>query len=182
MPANERTFRPTEAGAVPRSGSLGPIRWFKGLSITGRSMVLGGLLLILICMLFAEENWRGRRAWEICRKDLDAKRVLDWQQFIPPQVPDDQNFATTPFLAPLFDFNPNPRDPGQSPWRDPVARERVGSFAAALLPQNNKGEMPPARFDRPLTDLEAALALLRNQSNQPPEPAPAFSSRTEAAA
>src|ERR1051326_3016248 len=115
MPANERTFRPTEAGAVPRSGSLGPIRWFKGLSITGRSMGLGGLLLILICMLFAEENWRGRRAWEICRKDLDAKRVFHWLQFLPARAPDDLHFARTPLLGPLFGFNPKPRGPGQPP-------------------------------------------------------------------
>src|SRR5690242_10973756 len=139
MPANEGTFRPSEAGAALRSGAFRPLRWFRGLSVTGRSMVVGALLLVAMCVLFAEENWRGRRAWEICRKELDLKRVLDWQQFIPPQVPDDQNFATTPFLAPLFDFNPKPRDPGQSPWRDPAAHDRLVNFAASILPRNQKG-------------------------------------------
>src|SRR5262249_8876027 len=142
------------------------------LSVTGRCIAAGALLLFVICVLFAEENWRGRRAWEICRKDLDAKHALDWQQFIPPQVPDDQNFAATPFLAPLFDFNPKPRDPGQSPWRDPAAHDRIMNFAAPLLPANNKGELPSARFEGQLTDLEAALSQFRNPSNQ----SPAFSS------
>jgi hypothetical protein len=183
MSANQRTFR-AEPGSAPRPGAFRPLRWFKGLSVTGKVVVMGGLLLILICVLFAEENWRGRRAWEACRKELDTKRALDWQQFIPSQVPDDQNFAMTPFLAPLFDFNPKPRDPGQSVWHDPAAHERLVNFAAAILPKNQKGELPPTRFaGHPdgLTDLEGALALLRSPSNQPPDSAPTFPSRAEAA-
>jgi hypothetical protein len=185
MSANERTFR-AETGSVPRPGAFGSLRWFKGLSVTGKTVVVVGLLLIVICVLFAEENWRGRRAWEACRKELDAKRALDWQQFIPPQVADDQNFAMTPFLAPLFDFNPKPRDPGQSPWRDPAAHDRLMNFAAPILPRNQKGELPPTPFaghpqPNGLTDLEGALALLQSPSNQPPDSAFVFHSRAEAA-
>jgi hypothetical protein len=127
-----------------------------------------GLVLLVVCIFFAEENWRGRRAWESCRSELEAKGALNWQAFIPPPVPDEQNFAVTPFLAPLFDFNPRPRAPGQQPWRDVDGHSRAANFATALLPKNSKGSLPPANFSGALTDLEVALVLLGTESNQPP--------------
>src|SRR5438445_13855156 len=112
MPVEQRTLRGLDARGAPRSRPSTPLRWFMGLSVGGRSMAAGALLLFVICALFAEENWRGRRAWAICRRDLDAKGALDWQQFVPAPVADEQNFAATPFLAPLLDFNPKPLGPG----------------------------------------------------------------------
>ena len=178
MPVEERRAGGRDAGAqAPQPGSGGAFGWFKRLSVTGRCLVLVGVLLVAICALFGEENWRGRRAWAVCRRDLEAKGALDWQKFVPPAIPDDQNFAATPFLAPLFDFNPRPRDAGQSTWRDMEGHDRAVNFAAALLPMDKKGELPAARFDGRRTDLEGALSLL--QSNQA---AASFSSRAEAAA
>ena len=50
-------------------------------------------LAVLIALFYAEEDWRGKRAWENCKRELEAKgAVLDWDKFIPPPVPDDQNF------------------------------------------------------------------------------------------
>ncbi|HEY2328509.1 MAG TPA: hypothetical protein VGI63_01710 [Verrucomicrobiae bacterium] len=58
------------------------------------SFILVGLA-VLISLFYAEENWRGKRAWENCKRELEAKgAVLDWNKFIPPPVPDDQNFFT----------------------------------------------------------------------------------------
>ncbi|HEY4952012.1 MAG TPA: hypothetical protein VII71_01340, partial [Verrucomicrobiae bacterium] len=55
-------------------------------------IVLGGFVL-LIAVFYAEENWRGKRAWENCKRELEAKgEILDWDKLIPPPVPDDQNF------------------------------------------------------------------------------------------
>ncbi len=57
-------------------------------------------LATLLALIWAEENYRGKRAWEACRRELEAKgEKLDWAAFAPPQVPDDQNFLKTPFLA-----------------------------------------------------------------------------------
>src|SRR5438876_1846813 len=109
-------------------------RWFSSLSLGARCAVLIGRLFALACVFFAEENWRGRHAWDSCRRQIEAKGViLDWQKFIPPAVPDDQNFAMTPFLAPLFDFNPKPSQPGQGAWRDMEGHDRAVNFAASLL-------------------------------------------------
>src|SRR5947209_1745934 len=105
-----------------------PWGFFLRPSVTGRWLFAIGTFL-LVCLFFAEENWRGRRAWEICQRELKAKGVeLDWRKFVPPTVPDDQNFALTPFLAPLFDFNPKPREPGQTVWRDMEAHDRAANF------------------------------------------------------
>ena len=31
------------------------------------------------CVFYAEEDWRGKRAWENCKRELEAKgAVLDW--------------------------------------------------------------------------------------------------------
>ena len=41
-------------------------------------------LATLIGLFYAVEDWRGKRAWEKCRRELEAKgAVLDWNAFIP---------------------------------------------------------------------------------------------------
>jgi hypothetical protein len=65
-----------------------------------RGMIAIAALAFLTVLFYGEENWRGRHAWEKYRRDLEAKgEVLDWGKFIPPPVPDTQNFALTPIVA-----------------------------------------------------------------------------------
>ncbi|HZJ15138.1 MAG TPA: hypothetical protein VFD27_08825 [Chthoniobacteraceae bacterium] len=53
-------------------------------------------LATLIAVLYAIENWRGRRAWEQLKREMEAQgERLDFAAFIPP-VADDQNFAMAP--------------------------------------------------------------------------------------
>ncbi|HEV7926908.1 MAG TPA: hypothetical protein VGR14_16240 [Verrucomicrobiae bacterium] len=61
-------------------------------------------MLVLIGFLFyGEEDWRGKRAWEKCKRDLAAKgQHLDPQYFIPPRLPDDQNILKAPKMADWF--------------------------------------------------------------------------------
>jgi hypothetical protein len=57
----------------------------------------------LIALLYAEENWRGKRAWEKCKHDLEAQgETLDWDAYVPPPVPDDQNFFKAPKMTEWF--------------------------------------------------------------------------------
>ncbi len=52
-------------------------------------------LIVLVLIFYAEEDWRGKRAWEHCKHQLEAQGVvLDWSKYTPPSVPDDQNFYT----------------------------------------------------------------------------------------
>ena len=60
-----------------------------------RILITLAILATLIAIFYAEEDWRGKRAWQNCKRELEAKgMVLDWEKFIPPPVPDDQNFFT----------------------------------------------------------------------------------------
>jgi tetratricopeptide (TPR) repeat protein len=68
-----------------------------------RRFLIGlAVLATLFAIFYTEEDWRGRRAWENCKHELEAKGVvLDWDKFIPPTVPDDQNFFKAPIFAVL---------------------------------------------------------------------------------
>jgi hypothetical protein len=57
----------------------------------------------LAALFYAEENLRGWRAWENCKAGLEARgAVLDWDKYIPPAVPDDQNFFKAPKMTEWF--------------------------------------------------------------------------------
>jgi hypothetical protein len=64
--------------------------------------VLFGLvcLITLIALFYAVENFRGKRAWDRCKAELKAQgEKLSLDDFVPPSVPDDQNFAMQPIWA-----------------------------------------------------------------------------------
>jgi tetratricopeptide (TPR) repeat protein len=66
-----------------------------GWRIPRRVLITLAILATLIAIFYTEEDWRGKRAWENCKRELVAKGiVLDWDKFIPPPVPDGQNFFT----------------------------------------------------------------------------------------
>jgi hypothetical protein len=68
-----------------------------------RILIALAMLATLVAILYAEEDWRGKRAWEKCKRELEAKgAVLDWNAHIPPPVPDDQNFFKAPKMADWF--------------------------------------------------------------------------------
>jgi hypothetical protein len=58
---------------------------------------------LTVAIFYGEENWRGKRAWENCKRELEAQgAILDWNKLIPPPVPDDQNFFKAPKMAEWF--------------------------------------------------------------------------------
>lgn len=68
------------------------------------SAIILGSLTVLTVIFYAEENWRGQRAWKNYQRELEAKGwVLDWEKYIPPPVPDDQNFFKAPKMAQWFE-------------------------------------------------------------------------------
>jgi hypothetical protein len=61
------------------------------------------VLMVLVALFYVEENWRGKRAWENYKREWEAKgEKFDFASFIPPPVPDDQNFALTPIVASCY--------------------------------------------------------------------------------
>ena len=68
-------------------------RWLFRRQTQGRALVVLAALATLVAAFYLEENWRGKRAWENCQRELEAKgMLLDWNAYIPPAVPDEQNF------------------------------------------------------------------------------------------
>jgi len=56
-------------------------------------------LATLIALFYAEEDWRGRHDWEKYKREWEAKgEKFDFADFVPPFVPNDQNFALTPIV------------------------------------------------------------------------------------
>jgi hypothetical protein len=70
---------------------------------TRQLLIAVAVLITLVALFYAEENWRGRRAWERCKRELEAKgAVLDWSAFIPQPVPDEQNIFKAPSMTEWF--------------------------------------------------------------------------------
>lgn len=159
-------------------------RWLFSWRMLRRCLVFLAVVITLIVAWYTQERWRGKQAWEKYQSQLLARGIeLDWKKFAPPPVPDDQNFAMTPFLAPLLDFNPRPLQPGQSAWRDTNGYNRAVDFAKGVpLDFGSKpagGAIFPVLDQGP--DFETVLRDIREQA-QPNAPVPAFASQADAAA
>lgn len=68
-----------------------------------RGLIALAAVITLIALFYTEENVRGKRAWDQCKRAVEASGVvLDWDQYIPPTVPDDQNFFKAPGMSDWF--------------------------------------------------------------------------------
>ncbi|HTL17100.1 MAG TPA: hypothetical protein VL793_07680, partial [Patescibacteria group bacterium] len=122
---------------------------------TWRYLLIPVGLAILALLFYAEENWRGYRAWKTYQQQMAARgQPIEPQLYVPPKVPDEDNFAMTPALAPLFDFFP-----GTQKWRDTNAPQLFSAISAKY--DAAAGLVKPSPADRvnswvrPRTDLEA---------------------------
>ncbi len=108
-------------------------------------------LITLGALLIAEENWRGSRAWRNYKSAMEAKgERFDAARLIPPKVPDEENFAMTPLLAPIFNLPPG--DAGL-PLKGATNRFGSGFKPRKLVnyaPANRATNIMPPWFDRPV--------------------------------
>jgi hypothetical protein len=75
-------------------------------------------LATLIALFYAEEDWRGKHDWEQYKHEWEAKgEKFDFKDFIPPPVPDDQNFAMAPIVFTSYG-QVLTRDGKVIPWKD----------------------------------------------------------------
>ncbi|HEU6448932.1 MAG TPA: hypothetical protein VFV23_10895 [Verrucomicrobiae bacterium] len=60
-------------------------------------------LIALIPLFYTEEDWRGKRDWENCKREIEAKgETMDWDKLIPPRVPEEKNFFAAPKMQEWF--------------------------------------------------------------------------------
>jgi hypothetical protein len=108
-------------GGVGSIGGSGQPKAWRGLV----AVVVVAAVAVLVGILYLEEDERGERVWNQYKQQQEARGDrLDPSALVPPLVPDDENFASTPFLTPLFDFVPGTQQP-----RDTKAVERTKCLA-----------------------------------------------------
>ena len=77
--------------------------WFFTWQTIRRVLITLAVFATLIALFYTEEDWRGKRAWENCKRELEVRgEVLDWNAYIPPPVADAQNFFKAPKMAEWF--------------------------------------------------------------------------------
>jgi hypothetical protein len=130
-------------------------------------LVLGLAAGVMVLLLFyAEELWRGQRAWEHCRRNLERRGIsLDWARYIPPPVADDENLFAVPEIWQWFGSSSDlwaRLVPGQQP----KAESLDPNIATGFLQSNAVFE---ARFDfmrealkRPSTRIPGSYTQPRN--------------------
>ncbi|HTX21471.1 MAG TPA: hypothetical protein VMD27_06410 [Candidatus Aquilonibacter sp.] len=84
-----------------------------------RILITLAVLATLLAIFYTEEDWRGKHDWETYKHQLEAKgEKLDWQAFVPPAVPDDQNFFTAPIFTNMLDGKIMMTPYGNDGWPD----------------------------------------------------------------
>ena len=118
------------------------------------------LSFVLLVVFYPEENWRGKRAWDIYRRHLLARGVaLDWHALAPAPVSDADDLCKAPFFAPLFDYIPGTYTP-----RDLEAYNRVAGFAQTGGPYSEarrSSEAVPPMFQGHNMNLAEGLRLFQ---------------------
>jgi len=68
-----------------------------------RVLFILACLATLLALGYTAAKAHGKRVWENCRQELEAKGAsLDWAAYIPPPVPDEQNIFKAPKMAEWF--------------------------------------------------------------------------------
>lgn len=130
-------------------------RWLSSWRIVRRILIGLAWLVALITLFHGEENWRGRRAWNQCRREIEARgEPLDYRALIPKPIPDEQNFAATPAVKSWFETK-----------TDGDSEPRWGDEYAQVGDRVRPPKVKDARASRHLEDLagwEAAFAAVRS--------------------
>lgn len=147
-------------------------RWLFSARILKRLFIAFFSVFALITVAWQVENWRGRTKWETWKAEWEAKgEKFDLASVVPPEVPDDQNFAKSVLFEPLFDVDSNNKPSDQAAFD--TAKDR---FGLQRSPRNSFGwrhgqrrdlaawegevlqlEPPPAKGATPSDTVLAAL-------------------------
>ncbi len=135
-------------------------------------------LATLTVLFYTEERWRGQRAWEIYRASAEARGEKLWlPDYIPAQIPPDDNYAANPFVEELFregaaGQNPPPMLPSLT--REGKTRPTLGTISRPDLAawRDFLSVEKPTPTTTPAPDLLALLATQAPALQQLREVAP----------
>jgi hypothetical protein len=127
-----------------------------------RRCLLGlAVCLTLIGLFYTEELWRGKRAWENCKRAMEAQGVkLDWADYIPAPVPDNENFFGVPEMQKWFNGR-GPTEFSQELFYPSFTYNDTNRMAVGEVMIGLPGTTPPEgstvlRWDDPASRSEAA--------------------------
>jgi hypothetical protein len=133
------------------------LRWLFSWRGLRRILIVLAWAATIIALFYGEEHWRGRRAWNNYRQGLEARgEQLDLKAFIPKAVPEEQNFAATPFVQSWFVRRTNAEDGrnDNDPWKDNYSQ-------AAEMVDDGKRDQSRRHF-ADLVALEMAFDAMRS--------------------
>src|SRR4029079_14934326 len=118
---------PNPSSAWERSTFVRFFRWLFRWRGVRRILIVLAWSATIIALLYAEENWRGRRKWDAVRKQLEARgEQLDFKSLFPKPIPDDQNFAATPLIQSWFPRSTPQREDNYSKLAGKISSPKVG--------------------------------------------------------
>src|SRR5579864_336888 len=136
-----------------------------------RWLVFSAICLVLVGMFYAEENWRGKRSWEKCKRALSTQGIaLDWTHYIPAAVPENQNIFGVPEMVSWFHnriglgWNELARTLPSATYPDlnidtNTARMLVAEVVIGLPGTPTPGGFTPLRWKEPASRTQAARML-----------------------
>jgi hypothetical protein len=88
----------------------------------------------LIALFYAEEDWRGKHDWEKYKHEWEAEgEKFDFADFVPPPVPDDQNFAMSPvWIAEVKYIFQNTPEKAKAWYGDRIDSDEVSKIVSQL--------------------------------------------------
>lgn len=154
-------------GALTLSAGVLLVRWLSHWRNLRRALFGLACFVTLIPLAYAVENWRGRSAWLKHRAALEAQgEPMDLAALVPPPVPDDQNFAMTPLLAPALIVH---HTPAGVVWADTNALARLDGIRHNLATRDKDAELLVlgSLEKNSFADLVSCAEFYRGNTNYP---------------
>ena len=107
-------------------------------------------MVFLVAVIYHVENWRGERAWQLCKRQLESKgQKMEWAAWVPAPIPDSENFFAAPQVKDWF-TTPSPDDFTRRFSAETV--DLVGAFSseralAHVSIVSPATELPPGQAD-----------------------------------
>jgi hypothetical protein len=115
-------------------------------------LLAGACFAALIALFYAEEDWRGWRAWNRFKHDWEAKgEHFNLASVVPPPVPDQENFAMTPIAFTSYGqilTREGKLIPAEKRDEHFAARMRMPITVDSLAPTNCAGDRVKGTFTR----------------------------------
>jgi hypothetical protein len=134
-----------------------------------RFLVIIAVFILLIVGFYLEEDVKGKWEWSQFKRTEEANgEKFTWSEFIPPPVPDDQNFAMTPLLRAALDYTQTTNGPK---WHDTNAYQHLMDLNPAASDKKGFPELGNPE-EGALADLKAAADFYRNNPHFPQSATP----------